>query len=180
MPAPTGLKKPATFDHLKKKQPLERKVTIPLSQEAVDAYHDAEQAYERAKILNEPADALKEALDAARAAVLEESVQMVFRSIGRKAYDALLEEFPPTEEQIAEYRKEHADKDGNPAKKGEPPYNIELFAPALIAASCVEPKMTVDQVNEIFDEWNSTEIAEIWTAAHEVNTSRRVVQLGNG
>ena len=179
MSAPTGLKKPATFDHLKKKQPLQRTVTIPLEQDTLDAYDAAESALERARLLGEPTDELESALAVAKEAVLETSVKMTFRSIGRKAYDALLDEHPPTAEQIKEFREENADKDGNPATKGQPPYNIETFAPALIQASCVEPAMTLEQVNELFDEWNSTELSELWGAAYEVNTQRRVVSLGN-
>lgn len=178
MPAPTGLKKPATFDHLKKKQPLERKITIALSQEALDAYDEASDALERAKLLNEKTEDQEAALAVARAALEEESVTLIFRSIGRKNYDALVEMYPPTPEQIEEFRDENRDREGNPGK-GKPPYDIEKFAPALVAASCAEPEMTIEQVNEIFEGWNSTEIAELWVAALEVNTQRRVVSLGN-
>lgn len=183
MPAPTGLKKPATFDHLKKKQPLQRTVMIPLSQDSVDALHDAEQALERAKILGEEdrLPDLQAAYDAAREAALEDCVEMTFRSMGRRAYDDLIESFPATEEQKAEWCRDNPKEDGTPADKYKgPSYDVEAFNIHLVAGSCVEPKMTPEQVKEIFDEWNSTEIAELCVAASEVNTNRRVVQLGNG
>jgi hypothetical protein len=38
--------------------------------------------------------------------------------------------------------------------------------------------MTVEQVRELWDEWNVAEILPCWQAALEVNTQRRVVDLG--
>lgn len=171
--------RPATFDRLKKKQPLERKVTIPLDQDALDAYDTAVSALERAKTFNEDTTEAEAQVAEARANLQEHTVTMVFRAIGRKNYDALIELYPPTEEQIEEFRNENLDRHGNPSK-GKPAYDIDKFAPALVAASCVEPEMTLDQVNELFDEWNATELAQLWVAALEVNTHRRVVSLGNG
>lgn len=180
MPGPTGLAKPATFDHLKKKKPLERIVTIPLDDECVERFERAKDAVERAKLLKEPTEDLEAKLAEARAEVEANSVRMVFRCIGRKAYDALVDAHPPTPEQITQFREDNSTPDGKPATKGKPPYDIEKFAPALVQASCADPQLTLEQVNELFDEWNSTELAELWVAALEVNTQRRVVTLGNG
>jgi hypothetical protein len=179
MSAPTGLKRPATFDHLKKKQPLERRVTIALDQETLEAFDAAGDALERAKLLNEPTEELETALEEARAKLEETSAVLVFRSIGRKAYDRLVDTYPPTPEQIKEFQEDNPDREGNPGK-GKPPYDIDHFAPALVAASCVDPAMTIEEVTELFDEWNAVEVAELWVAALEVNTQRRVVSLGNG
>jgi hypothetical protein len=174
MNAPDKIKRPATFDRLRKKQPLQKLVTIPLSSEAVEAYDRAENALERARLLNETdkLSGLELELEGARAHLENESETLVFQSMGRLAYDDLVEEHPPTEEQIKEFQEANGGK-------GRPPYNIDTFAPALVAASCVEPQMTVDEVNVLFTEWNATEVAELWVAALEVNTQRRVVSLGN-
>jgi hypothetical protein len=178
--APTNLQKPPTFDRLKKKAPLEQKVTVVVDAELFESYEQATSALERAKLLNEPTEELEAAATAAEEALRQDGVEtLVFRSIGRKAYDALVEEYPPTEEQITEYRADNPQRDGSPGK-GKPAYNIETFAPALIAASCVEPEMTVEQVTELFDGWTSVEIQELWVAALAVNTQRRVVKLGKG
>lgn len=128
--APAG-NRPATFDHLKKKLPMERTVTISLSD--------------------------------------DESVTLRFRSIGRRNYDALIGAHPATEQQKA---------DAKATGAGEPPYDADTFAPALVAASCIEPVMTLDQVRELWDEWNTAEVLDLWVAALEVNTQRRVVDLG--
>ncbi len=116
-------KRPATFDHLKKKQPLERVVKV--------------------------------ALDDASTVVLR------FRAVGHKRYKALLDAHPPTDEQKQD--------------ENHPPYNSETFPIALIAASCVEPRMTEEQVQELDDEWNTSELVPLWLAAIEVNTQRREV-----
>jgi hypothetical protein len=181
MPAPAPLKKPPTFDRLKKKQPLERKVTIALVQESLDAYDAATNALERARLLGEEdrIPDLETEVAEAKARLVEDSIELKFRSIGRKNYDALLEAHPPTPEQIKEFQEANADKEGNPGK-GQPPYNVDTFAPALVAASLAEPELSEEQVQELFDEWNATELAELWVAALEVNTQRRVVSLGNG
>lgn len=163
--------RPATFDHLKKKQPMERTVSVVLSDDAATAWQDASAAVERARLTGKPTDDLEAAAAEARAALEAETVTLRFRSIGRKAYDALLRQHPPTEEQKAE-----ATKEGTP----EPPYDIDSFAPALVAASCIEPMMTPEQVRELWDEWNTAEILPCWMAALEVNTQRRVVDLGKG
>lgn len=166
------MSRPATFDHLKKKKPLEKRVPIYLDDETVERMQLAEQMHSTM-----PNEETQAELDAASAALKESTVTMVFRSIGRKAYEKLVSEHPPTDEQIAE-----AEKDNEP----KPAYNIDTFAPALVLKSCVEPKMTEDEVLVIFEgddetpAWNTTEILEIWLAALEVNTQRRVVSLGKG
>lgn len=163
--------RPATFDHLKKKQPMERTVSVVLSDDAARDFDAAAAALASARLTGQPTAEQEEAVAKARAALEAETATLRFRSIGRKAYDALLREHPATDEQ-----KEEAKAVGSP----EPPYNIETFAAALIAASCVDPQMTEAQVRELWDEWNTAEIVPCWMAALEVNTQRRVVDLGKG
>lgn len=174
MPAPTGLKKPPTFDHLKKKQPLQRVIVVPLDEDAVAALEEASEAAETARMTSPTGEAPPEVLEAlndAQKAVEKSSVKVLIRSIGRKRYDALLAEHPVTPEQTAE-----AEAEGGSAL----PYNIDTFPIALVAASCVSPEMTEEQVAELFDEWNAAEVNALWLTALEVNTQRRVVDLGKG
>lgn len=194
MPAATKAKKttsgpsgprPATFDHLQKKKPLEKTVHIYLDDDAIAAHTAALEALERAKRIDlsrtgrdlpEVLEAqslltgLEEALAKARAALDNETVTLRFRSIGRKRYDKLVHEYPTDEKQDAEHKDEH----GVPA-----PYDAEEFSVALIAASCVEPVLSEDQVRELRDTWNVSEYVEMFMAALEVNTQRRVADLGN-
>lgn len=167
-PAPNG-HRPATFDHLKAKAPLERTVSVVLSDEAVRAWEVASSAYEGARLAGRVTAELEATRDEARAAVEAATVTLRFRSIGRRRYDSLVEDHPVSDE-----GRQRAQDQGAPA----PPYDVETFAPALIAASCVDPVLTVEQVGEIWDEWNTAELMELWAAALEVCTQRRVVDLG--
>ncbi len=169
MPQARTANKPATFDHLRKKPPIERVVSVPTDNDALDAFVEATADLKRAEeaspvVKAEAMAAAQAAHDAAKAAVKATTVEMRFRSIGRKAYRALMDAHPPTEEQ-------KADAEGLS-------YNSETFAIALIAASCVDPVLTVEQVEILDAEWNSAELVPLWMAALEVNTQRRVVDLG--
>ncbi len=156
--------RPATFDHLRKKQPFERVVPIPLNAEAVQAFKDASDALAKVEMAKGDTTSAASAYETARQALQAETVDMRFRAIGRKAYDALVLQHPPGEDQKA--------------KHPEMTYDLESFSVALIAASCVEPAMTVDEVLELAENWNVGEYMQLWMAALEVNTQRRVVDLG--
>jgi hypothetical protein len=124
-------------------------------------------------------------------------------SIGRKRYDALVLQHPPTEGQNAENQTEF----GTNA-----PYNVDTFPPALLEQVCIDPIMALWEWKALFDwnlltdeeltlaydqwvpgqerelaiqilrerqpEWNTSELVELTTAAIEVCTHRRVVSLG--
>lgn len=169
--------RPPTFDHLRKKKPMERVVRVPLDGDAVDAFQEAQLALGRAEMVKtaDPLQAaklaadtaeLRAALDAARGSLEATMVSMRFRSIGRKRYDKLVTEHPATDEQKAE--------------QPDAAWNLDTFPPALLSASCIEPPMTVEEATELFETWNVAEFMEIWTAALAVNTQRRVVELGKG
>lgn len=164
-----------TFDHLAKKTPLELREWIPLDGSASEAFEEAKREYQAAE-LTDPTNkegrlkAARDKYDAAKEALLDNSVEMVFRSIGRPAYDALLKKHPPTEKQVEEHKKEHG---------FAPEYNAETFAPELIAASCVQPEMTAAQVLSLIEDygWNAGEYSHLFQLAVRVNTSRRVADL---
>lgn len=99
-----------------------------------------------------------------------EVVEMRFRAIGNKRYDALIRAHPP----VAQTKDQPEDMSGAP-------YNPQTFPVALVAASCVEPEMTEEQVTVLRDTWNVAEYSQLWVAALTVNTSRRqVVEAGKG
>ena len=172
--------RPATFDHLKSaKKPLRRTITIFLDDDTVTALAEAQNDYAEAVQKAQPEGLdpaekteLLEAISTARQAVEASSVEMTFQSIGRKKYDRLMQLYPPSDEQKAEFAKEHGEG-------AEPAYDADAFAAALIAASCITPAMTEEDVAELRDEWNTAEYVELFTAALEVNTQRRVADLGN-
>lgn len=173
-------RRPATFDHLKAKKPVEDLVEILLDDEPTKAVTDAREALLEAEgnlhdkagdsKLKKARDEAKKVLDAAMADQDGEIVTIKFRSCGRKRYEQILDENPPTDE---EQRK--AKEQG-----GEAAWNNETFPVALIAASAIEPELSVEQVSELFDEWNNAEAQMLFLAAFRVNTSRRLPDLGNG
>lgn len=162
----------ATFDHLKSgKKPLQRTVTVYLDDEPIEALREAERALrEYHGDSDDERNRLALDVEQAKAAVEDTAVTLLFRSIGRKHYDRLIRAFPATEEQ----NKEHKEQFGQDA-----PYDADEFSVALIAASCVDPVLSEDQVRELRDEWNTSEYVELFTTALEVNTQRRVATLGN-
>ena len=185
----TPKKRPPTFDHLKKKQPVTRRVAVYLSDDAVTAHVEAQAEYERARLLAQGLassmgdDAAKtlaefvddavrperEAYEKAAAALEAETVWLTFKALGTKRYDEIVKTCPPTEEQKTEHRE---------LTGADAPYDIETFAPALLSASCVEPSMTEAQWRELLDEWNAAEVVAVFSAAIEVNTQPRDPHLG--
>ena len=84
-------------------------------------------------------------------------VEMVFQAISGYEFDQLKKDCKPTQED----------------KKAGLDYNAEKFAPKLIAATCIEPAMSEDDAQEIWDsdEWNRGERMQLFMAAMEVCTS---------
>ena len=82
-------------------------------------------------------------------------VTLKYQSIGAQAYDKLVSKHPPTPEQRL---------DGAT-------FNIDTFAPALIAAVCVEPEMTVQDAKDIWnsDDWSRGDVMVLFRNAVELN-----------
>lgn len=176
--------KPPTYDHLKsRKKPVTKTCWIALDSEIADAATEASsnlkalEMRHRARpddvsIFNELKKAIEEDKKAQKE-LRENSVRFVFRGIGRKRYEKIINANPPTEKQIEDVKKE----DPN----AELAWNPETFVPALVAEALVEPELTVEQINEMFDseDWNPAELSALYMAAYEANNNRRVVDLGN-
>lgn len=79
----------------------------------------------------------------------DEELVLTFRAIGRKAYDDLIAQHPGGESE---------------------PYDPETFPPALIAACCVDPDLSTDEAQYVFDEWTIGEVAALFATAVAINT----------
>jgi hypothetical protein len=177
--------RPATADHLKKKRPATKTVEVVLDPALAVELRDAEHAHTEAERLLEvrPADtdlqaaawAAAEEVEELRARAADEDavVAVRFRSIGRVAWDDLLDRHPPTDEQIAEAKR---------AGLGALNFNSETFPPAVVAASLDEPKLSAVEVLAMWDspDWNQAELQLLFSAALEVNSSRHTLDLGKG
>lgn len=83
-------------------------------------------------------------------------VTLKYQAIGMRAYDQLVSKHPPKPEQRAE---------GNS-------FNMDTFAPALIAACSLEPEISLSEAQEI---WNS----EDWSRGDVMVLFRNAVELNN-
>jgi hypothetical protein len=193
MAAGTKTRPVPTYDHLAKKKPMEIHDWIPLDDGAIDSYNEAHRELQNAELVGEEKRlaTARAAHEKAESQLRANSIEVVFRSIGRPRYEELQRAHPPTEAQIEEHKEQY----GVPAE-----YNAETFAPALIAASCVQPEMDTDQVRRLIGAvcskgpghddsnckeckgkggygWNAGEYAHLFQLAIRANTTRRVANL---
>ncbi len=84
-------------------------------------------------------------------------VSLSFRGIPAHEYDKLISKFPPRPQD----------------KKQGYNYNPDKFGPALVAETCIDPKMTTEDVEELWesDNWNRGERMMLMMAAIEVCTT---------
>lgn len=189
--------KPLTFDHLKsRRKPVTRTLAMCLDSEVLQEFQEASAEHERVirdhrsqkvaalrftpeqqealrRELQPERDAAEARLEAAKKALEEATVYLKLRSIGRRAFEELWNEHPPTDEQVAEYQKEHGENE-------RPPYNPDTFAPALMAAVITEPDLTLEEATEIYEEWNSQDVTAIFTACMDVCNRSQIDSLGKG
>lgn len=167
----------ATKEDLLAKKPRTEVVPVVLDDDAALAYEEAAEALRAAQSNGhspEQLAVLESELGRLRAAVDESTVRMVFRSIGAKAYDELVDRHPPTDEDHEEIQRIL----GSAARA---PYNGETFAPALIAASLCDPSLDLADVQAIWEGWNREERTQLFNAALSVNSrARKVAELGKG
>lgn len=86
----------------------------------------------------------------------KQEVSLKFQAIGMREYDKLVSKHPPNAEQRV---------DGSP-------FNIDSFAPALIAACSVDPEISLKDATEI---WNSPD----WSRGDVMVLFRNAVDLNN-
>jgi len=91
----------------------------------------------------------------------------VFRALGRKQWRELIENHPPTDEDHEEFTSEGG--------TGKAQYSFETFPRALVQQSSVSPKLSSEDIDEIYDggDWNETEITMLFQAALSANTQAR-------
>ena len=136
---------------------------------------DAASAYRQAKArrddlpFNATADdraAAQAAVDEAELAVRASALTMRLRAMPRKgdnSFDVLKAEHPPTEDD----NKTVQQSSGN--LKSKALWHADTFYPALVAASLIEPKVTVEQALEMAADWNEGEWVELYLTALDVN-----------
>lgn len=166
--------KPTTYDHLRsKKKPVTRTVPFCLDDTVAHDIALAEEARDAAVEHKRPVEEIEKLeanLDRLRKKARTVSVDFKFRSMKPREFDSLLDEHPPTKEQ-----KDAARKAGNAGLT----FNPETYPPALVAASLIEPDLTVEDVTDMWTsgDWNHGELNVLFFSALDVNQNRRVVNL---
>jgi len=102
-----------------------------------------------------PGRAIAEQLKVVHAQVREAEEPFVLRYIGDRAYSDLMAAHPSQD-----------------ANEG---FDSEAFPRALVAASCVQPVMTEEQVAALFEVINEGEIKKLFDAAWDVHNSSDVI-----
>lgn len=168
-------------DVKKRKKPMIRRVPVAMDGEKADEFNAAVSAVQEAKErqAEEPRNShiaaelfeLEERVKELREEMEDDVVDFVFRSVGRRRYEELVEECPPSKKQIADAKREGVDAPG---------WNPDTFPPTLIAAALIEPEYTYDEVFEIWEseDWNQAELVTLFMSAMAVNAERKVVDLG--
>jgi len=156
------------LDRLSKKQPIQRSVLIPATEEDAELLKQAQYDLDRAQLLDVDLDKAKLALKDAQNKVREDGLEFIFRGMGRKRFEELQRIHPPTEAQGAE----HENLSWNP----------DTFLPALLEVTVINSDLTAAQWDKDVldsDDWGSAEVGLILQTALAVNRENRVASLGN-
>lgn len=175
---------PSIEEIMRRKKPVRKWVDVPLDSEVADALSakeqelaNAEQALQRERTRSQAVEQIGkslaegskiqeklkrvEDLEAELDRLWEESeasiVRFWFQDIGKKKYDDLISEHPPTPEQ----KKEWEDEGG----EGKLAYNTETFPPALLSKASLDPKISLEYANQIFEEWGNWEVIRLYRTA---------------
>ena len=157
-------------DRLKAKKPRQITIGVYLDESLADAVDAAAMQLQDGRRLRAEAadiDVLEKRLADAQATLDEGTQWLTFQALGRRAFSRLIEEHPPSAETIALAAQR--------GQEQEPQFEPLTFAPALIAAACIRPALTVDDVDALYasDAWNEPELSALFAAALAVNTQAR-------
>jgi len=156
---------------IKKKRGVTKKVPIQIDGELASEIIELRQQivlaeqFDRGENKPESALPLKKELEELIEGSKDTEVVFTFKALGRIVYDELIEEpeHQPTDEQ----------------KKEGAQYNPDTFPAALVAASCADPEISLEQATEIFADssWNGAELQKLFFGALEVNTETADIPL---
>jgi hypothetical protein len=169
-------KKQTMADILAKKRPNTRTIDIIVDSDLAGEIRLKEAELEQAQAkkkrgkgsLADGMSQIEQALDEMYERAAEGVVTFTFQDIGRKSFDDLVMAHKPTPEQ----KKHVADLGG-----GILEYNTDTFPPALISAAAIDPEISLDEAETIFDQWGSADAEILFTTALLVCKERTSVPL---
>lgn len=161
MSMPSQRSTPSIQDILKAKRANRLSVDIALDPTLKPQMHDLEKQIRQARRddqrenRNPQAPALVKQLEAVEQEFRESVVTFTFQDIGRSRFEALVETHPPTEAQI----KKHGDSLS---------WNPETIAASLIAATCIDPEITLEDAEQLVADWSTGDVQLLFNAALQV------------
>lgn len=102
-------------------------------------------------------DSLREKLEKKEDEAQEHTASFTFQDIGRKRYDDLLKEHPPSDEE----KKEYKDAGG----EGVLNYSFMTFPQALVSATAINPTISSEEADQIFNEWSEGDLEILFNTA---------------
>lgn len=166
----TGAKSPKlTVDQFNKRKKRREAVhPMVMDPDCSTAYELAEQALKMAKLLGDDEEILaaRKTLAEAEAELREATEVLRLRALPREgdnSFDVLKAEHPPTKDDHEKVQ----DDNGDPKAKAR--WHAATFLPALVAATLVEPEVTLEQAAAWSREWNDGEWFGLVAACLDVN-----------
>jgi hypothetical protein len=163
-----------TLKELRRKKPITIEHLIPADDDQNRRLKEAEQQLGIVMFTGDEDQVARAraALEEAKAEVRRDGITMVFQCVGRKRYQEILEEHPPTAAQLA-----RADEE----KRERPVMDPDTFWPVLLSETVVGSLTPEQWQAEVLDskDWGAGEVAQLRDLATAVNTSTRVGELGN-
>ncbi len=164
------------LNRLRSRRPAEETVPLATDDSLLHAWQDAKNTTFSGRMSKDPAarTAADDQLAAARAELEERGLVLwQLRSKGRKAYDKVTRENPPTEAERAEAKAKG---------QGEILWSPEAFPAALIAACTVGDLegITAGDIGEMMDDGRLSEgeVGHLFTKAVGLHTGTRIPDLG--
>lgn len=112
----------------------------------------------------------------AEAELIKNTVEFTFAAIGRGALDTIKAKYPPSPKQWELFHEQSA---ANPLPGGvsPPTFDGEAMAAEFLSAAAVDPEMTVEEAEALWDALSDGEAAVLWNAAWSVNMEAATVPL---
>jgi hypothetical protein len=129
--------------------------TTAKTTEARQKQSDADKRATIDELINKPRSTTEFSLYLANGDGEPKEVTLRYQAIGMRAYDRLVAKHPPKPDQRAEGSS----------------FDIDSFAPALIAACSMEPEISVGEAKKIWDsdEWSRGDVMVLFRNAVELN-----------
>ncbi len=171
-----------TFEEIKaRKKPPVQSVYIITDDELAEEYARIESEYSSARLsltvnatpdANKRFEAIEADFDEVQDRVKDNSLKFTFKALNRRRLEELMEELPPT----AKQKKQAKELDQDIA------FDTDKFPPALLSASLIEPKLSVEEATELWnsDDWTQGELLMLFNTSMEVNQRGGAVNFKRG